>query len=272
MQPVVDTAAQAEHAHSQTRATRRARRGGGATSARSRAAVAASRARAGSRPGAARAGPAAQEHRLVHALAAPAEDERAHVDVEAAAPRRLLDRRPSPPLRCRCCGASTLRSSASRRSLPHHQPATSEHAREPGRGRTTATTPTSRRASDHGGRPHARGRARAPPPTERAGGQIRARGSRDDEPLQLRDAAGADAGHGVELVDRVESPVRLAELDDLLRGRRADAGQGVELLDRRRVQVDGRGRRRRRAARRRRRPRRGAARRPAARRRAAPRD
>src|SRR5438067_12922591 len=74
-----------------------------------------------------------------------------------------------------------------------------------------------------------------PPALRRRG---RACGSWDHEALQLGEPRRADAGDGVEILERMERSVRLAVVEDLLSRRRPDAGQGVELLERRRVEVE----------------------------------
>jgi len=53
----------------------------------------------------------------------------------------------------------------------------------------------------------------------------------------LLDAGRADAGDGVEVVDRGERPVLGAVVDDLLRGDRPDAGELIELFEGRRRQA-----------------------------------
>src|SRR5439155_20703165 len=68
--------------------------------------------------------------------------------------------------------------------------------------------------------------------------------SQIDDLLELCETRGTDSRNGVELVDRLEGPVFVAVIEDLLRRNRADPGQRVELLERRRVQMNGAWRRR----------------------------
>src|SRR5579884_45297 len=166
--------------------------------------------------------------------------------------------RPAVPIR----PVKGLRSRASRRTLPHHQPASTSEA---------ATAPSRRGPATHSAAPAARTRAsnetkdapagiRTPSANARpaqaesaatwAGSSRLTRGrprltqdgSRHHQALQVVQPRGTDAGDGVELVDRRERAVLLAVLDDLLRGHRADARQRVELLRGRGAERDWRAR------------------------------
>src|SRR5947208_8487405 len=71
---------------------------------------------------------------------------------------------------------------------------------------------------------------------------VRAATSRRNQPLQLLDSRRPDPGDRVELVHGGERTVRLAVVENLLRGHRADARERIELLQCGGVQVDGAGR------------------------------
>src|SRR5947209_9091218 len=73
-----------------------------------------------------------------------------------------------------------------------------------------------------------RSRMPARPPALRRTG--RACGSRDHEAFQLGEPRRADAGDGVEVLERMERSMRLAVVENLLSRRRPDTGQCVELL------------------------------------------
>ena len=172
-------------------------------------------------------------------------------------------------------GASTLRSSASSRTLPHHQPTRNERERAGGKAHL-------RRQGGGCGGDHDETRGRSPAPARRwrARSRRRRRGrgasasrarrcarSRRDEVPQLLDPRRADSRNRVQILDRAEAAVGGPVVDDLLRRHRPDARKCVELLDRGRAQA----RASRRSTSRHRRER-GAARGPASRRQAAPRD
>ena len=123
VQPVGDAAAQPEHPPRSTRAARRARRDDAATRVRSRAAPARCRAPRGGLPAAARACPGSCRS-TGSCTRAPRQRRTTARTCTSQRPRfggsaTVTTARPAVPMLV----ASTLRSSASSRALPHHQPA-----------------------------------------------------------------------------------------------------------------------------------------------------
>ena len=170
--------------------------------------------------------------------------------VRRAGPVISITDGPTSPIR----GASTLRSRASRRTLPHQRPPSA---------RATASAASRLRSSSIAdGRDDRRQRGdeqpwHAGPNRVRCGeaerrARPRARAERSDretapsrshELPQLLEPGRADSGNRVEVVDRAEGTVLLAPIDDLLRRHGPHAGQLVQLLDRRRVEMNGPSRR-----------------------------
>ena len=160
-------------------------------------------------------------------------------------------RRP-PTRRCRFATRATLWSSCASRMLPQPQaPATTARGdhrqsearlgcREPERGENRRPGRESERAACARGSTSAKPRQSAP--TSACGGRTVT--SRDHQSLQLGHVRGPDPRHALQLGDRVERPVLLAVVEDLLRRDRPDSRQVLELLERRGVQVERRGRRR----------------------------
>src|SRR5438552_11595753 len=150
--------------------------------------------------------------------------------------------------------ASTLRSSWASRTppQPHATTTTAEPSAATRRRVSEVARPTEANATAAPSVGTTAGRAKLASAKPRQRAPTNACGrrsvtSRDNQTLQLRHVRGPYAGHAVELGDRVERPVRLPEVENLLRRHGADPRQALELLERGRVQVQ---RSRRRGARR----------------------